>query len=236
MRILIFILLSLTAKSQNSTVFPGISKPFTIDWSGKTTLFFGDSFTYGVAASPSSNRWTTLFSTAKGTTESNSGVSGQSMQTNACSGSTFNASVVPTFNSATHCAIFVALGLNDVGLNQGTMDTTGYGTAMRAALNTIINTKGWPRYRVIVIGIYWCWAYTGWAGIGGCTITTAPLQRQLDYNTSCQANAAAYGVNYFDTYNYMKANFLVTDYNADQLHLNNSGHSKLANYLISTIY
>lgn len=237
MRTLLLILISVSAGAQ-STVFPGISKPWTVDWAGKTTYFFGDSFVYGVNASPrTTNRWTTLFSSAKGTTESNSGVSGQTMQTNGCGGSTFNASVLPIYNSSTDAALFIALGLNDVGEYDGVHDTTGYGAAMRSALTTAISTKGWPYYRIFVIEPYWCYSYTGWLGFcGGAVTVPAPLIRQTDYNASALANATAYRVNFVQVYNWMKGNLLVSDYDTDQLHLVNSGHSKLAAYIASVLY
>lgn len=221
--------------AQVTTVFPAIvsyPQPDSIHWSGHTTVFIGDSWTLGIAATIPANRWTTLFAAAKNTTENNNGVSGQTMQTN-CSGSTFNSSTIPTYNSATHAALFIALGLNDVGLNNGVLDTTAFGTKYRSDLADAI-AKGWPPLKIFCITPGWCFSYNDWVGsCSGAVTVAAPLQRQLDFNTSVIANAAAYGARSLDVYTPMKAALNSSYYNSGGAHLIDNGMLFYKNLIVS---
>lgn len=238
MKKILHILLFLPFWVQSQSVILGgtVTSYPPINWVGHTTVFFGDSWVLGVAASPmATNRFTTLFCAAKNTTENNNGVSGQSLQTNACGGSTFAKTLIPAYNSSIHACLFLEDGLNDVGLNQGTMLPSVFQTTLDDAVNYAINTKGWPPLLVILITPGWLVNYAGFNGIGGCTITPADATRQAAYVTAVKTVASAYGCRVVDLYQYTHDNLTTPDFAPDGLHPNNTGHSLIASFLISQI-
>jgi lysophospholipase L1-like esterase len=206
----------------------------TIPFFGRTTVFCGNSITLGVAASPMlTNRWTTLFSTAKGTTEVNNGVSGMTMQSGGC-GSVFSNGYIPTYNSGTHAALIICLGINDVGNNIPALTAVGFKTAYQSALTNATVTKGWPPARIVLITPYWAFTYNAY--VGSCSVSVAAdLSRQTAYNTVVSEVATEYGTKFIDIYTPMKAALDATYYNADQLHPNNTGHAWIASYLNTVI-
>lgn len=205
----------------------------TIDFYGKTTVFCGNSITLGVAASPmADNRWTTLFSTAKGTTQVNNGVSGMTMQSGGC-GSVFANAYIPTYVAGTHAALFIALGINDVGNNIPALTAAGFKTAYQAALTNATTTKGWPPNRIVLMTPYKANAYTAY--VGSCSVVTpADVTRQGQYNTAVQEVAIEYGTRLVDMYTAMLG-LDASYFNADLLHPNNLGHAWIANYLTTVL-
>src|SRR5690349_18527888 len=73
-----------------------------------------------------------------------------------------------------------------------------------------------------------CSNYSDRSICGGITYNPT---RIAQYNTACQEVASEEGCFFFDVYSAMSTGFLVSDYQADQIHLNASGHDKLATIL-----
>jgi len=238
--ILLLLLFCSCAKSQTTTVFPAVVSyytppPYVPPWAGKTTYFYGDSWTLGIDASIPANRWTTLFSTGKGTTENNNGISGQSMQASSCGGG-FAYSAVATYNASTDAACIIAYGLNDIGQNIAGNTAAGIKTAYQNCLNFVINTRGWAARDIFVINPGWCPDYTAWLGnCSGTVVVPADAARAIAFNTAIQEACADYGVTYVDVYTPMSLALNTTYYNAGKGHLIDNGMLYLANLLLSLI-
>lgn len=206
----------------------------TITWTGKTTVFLGDSWTVGIAASDNAHRYTNLFAAGKGTTQSNSGVSGTTMSPDSCAGYTYYAlSWIPTYNSGTHCALFINLGLNDIGKNVNYQSADRFDSAYNAYLNNAINVKGWPDSLVYIFTPGYIIDYTAW--VGACGISAASSARALAFNAKIQALATSYGCNYVDIYTPMSTSLNSSYYDAGKAHLNDSGMDWLSTWLLAHI-
>lgn len=237
MKILIILLFPFSLQAQvlmfggiNQTTPPPVD---TIPFYGKTTVFCGNSITFGVAASPmATNRWTTLFSAGKGTTEVNNGVSGMTMQSGGC-GSVFSNAYIPTYVAGTHAALIIALGINDIGNNIPALTPAGFKTAYQSALTNALGAKGWPANRIVLINTYRPVSYNAY--VGSCSVSVAAdATRAGLYNTAISELATDNGVRLVDIYTPMAA-LDATYFNADQLHPNNAGHAWIANYLITNL-
>jgi lysophospholipase L1-like esterase len=205
----------------------------SLAWSGKTIMFCGDSWIAGVAASPTSNRWSTLFAAGKSGTESNNGSSGATMSPDSCAGYiSYSLGLVPSYTSS-YRALFIALGLNDIGKNVNYQSADRFDSAYNAFLNTVINTKGWPDSLVYLVTPGRVLSYTSWTGT--CGITAANTTRHELFNSKIQALATTWGCNYVDVYTPMNAASLNSSYYGDDAHLNNAGHDWLADWLLAHI-
>jgi len=234
-----FLLLSFVSSSHTGNVAHPVQdtkyfgKRIKMDLAGKNAYYFGNSITQGVAASPeATNRWTTLFSTLRGATENNYGVSGMTLCTNPC-GTGFVSSVIPTYDADTDGALFIDFGTNDIGYaGDGVFITTDlFRTTIRAVLSTAIDVKTWDRLRVVVVTPYYALSYN--AFIGGCfgNIDNAASQARADsFNNIALEEARAKGVRVIDAMSLMR-NLDNSYYNADSLHPNNLGHSFIANFV-----
>lgn len=203
-----------------------------INFSGKTTVFIGNSITAGVyVTDPPNLRWTSLFSVARGTTQDNDGISGQVMQAGGgCGFFDFNPSAIPTYNSGTHAALIIGLGLNDCGYNNGTYTPTAFKTAYTTAITTALTTKGWPPDRVILLSLYKPIDFTNYVSSCGVSVA-ADFTRAADYNTKISEVASENGCWYADVWTAM--NGLTTGFfMPDKLHPNDSGHQVIADFLI----
>jgi len=206
----------------------------SITWSGKTTVFLGDSWTVGIAASDNAHRYTTLFAAGKSTTESNSGVSGTTMSPDSCASYIYYALTwIPTYNSGTHCALFINLGLNDIGKNVNYQSSTRFDSAYNAYVNYAINTKGWPANRIYLFTPGWCPDYTAWTG--ACGISAANSARAIAFNAKIQALASSYGCNYVDIYTPMSTALNTSYYDVGKAHLNDTGMAWLSTWLLAHI-
>lgn len=244
----IFLLISFSAKSQMYFGRVVSSTPVdtgggggsdtligpAITWTGKTTVFLGDSWTNGIAASVTANRYTNLFATGKGTTQVNNGVNGVTMMPDSCAGYTFySMSYIPTYSSGTHCALFINLGLNDIGKNNNYQTADRFDSAYNAYLNNAINVKGWPDSLVYVFTPGYCTEYTAW--VGACGISAASADRAMTFNAKIEALAATYGCNFVDIYTPMSTALNTSYYDAGKAHLNDTGMDWLADWLLAHI-
>ena len=206
--------------------------PDTLTFTGKTVVFIGNSITLGnVGVSPQSNRWPTVFSTAKGATESNIAISGQVLQNaSPCGLPIFNKTTIPVFTN--QAALFFSLGINDIGINTPSMTVAGYEATLDSVMDYAINTKGWPSKRIILLTPYWITGYSNYDAYTGCGHTTANVARHEAYVSAVINVAAARRNNIANMYQAMKdspsnGTFL----SGDGLHPNNTGAAFIANYL-----
>lgn len=212
-------------------VSPPPSNVTGINFSGKTTVFIGNSITFGVYVSTPPLRWTSLFCAARGATEDNDGVSGMVMQNGGgCGLADFNPSTIPTYSSGTHAALIIALGINDCGYNNGTYTPAAFKTRYTTSITTAISTKGWPANRIILLSLYKPIDFTNY--VGGCSVSVAAdFTRAADYNTKISEVASENGCWYVDVWtamNGLSSGFFMPD----KLHPNDSGHQVIADFLI----
>lgn len=240
---IILLFLSFSGKSQlyigKVAAGPGEEAPVdtligpSITWSGKTTVFLGDSWTNGIAASDNAHRYTTLFAAGKGTTEVNNGVNGVTASPDSCAGYTYySLSYIPTYNSGTHAALFINLGLNDIGKNVNYQSPERFDSAYNAIILNAVS-KGWPLNRIFIFTPGYVIDYTAW--VGACGISAASSSRALAFNAKIQALATSYGCNYVDIYTPMSTNLNSSYYDAGKAHLNDSGMDWLADWLLAHI-
>jgi len=212
-----------------------------ITFTGKTAVFVGDSY-FAAPWCTGSVTIPAYFATATSSTATNLGISGQVLQDEvaACSPArtVFNETTVATYVEGTHSAVFIALGTNDVGVNNGLMTPSGYQATLEAAIDYIHNTRGWPLKRIIVITSY----YTLQAGrdlyVGDCGVVVAANSTRLtDYVDAAIAATVSRGTNLLNMYQIQvdtgNPNSLMA---GDGLHPNATGADFIATSMNSTFY
>ena len=199
-------------------------------------VFIGNSISYGVGASDTAHRWTTLFSSSKGKVEVNMGISGQVLENGTvCSRTVFDETTIPAYISQT--ALVIALGVNDVGLNNGTMTSSVYQTTLDSIVGYAISAKGWNSTKIILLTPFYI-TTTGYSSfVGSCSVTTAAdTTRHQAYSTAVISVATSRGTQSVDIYTYMKnTSGIDTMISSDGVHPNNTGHALIADYLISIL-
>jgi len=206
----------------------------------KTNVFVGDSYTFGVAASTTANRWTSLFNTAKGGTESNLGVNGTFMEQNSPCGGTalpYDITTIPDYNSLpAGSVLIISIGINDVGINTASFTPAGFKAAYQAAIDYWNGTKNFPITQMLISSIYHPIDWTVYTTIG-CSVSVAATDTRWGlYNDVIDELVAENpGIHFVDGGAYMLANFNSSHYAMDGLHLNDLGMSDYANYLLSVL-
>ncbi len=206
-----------------------------INFSGKTTVFMGDSITFGFYASDNAHRWTTLFCAGVGSTEDNHGVSGGAMQNigTGCGTVVFNSTTVPVYNSSIHAALIIALGINDIGENVAASTPAQFKIDYTAAITYAKGTKNWPAKRIILINSYQPFSWNVY--VGACTppITiAADNTRATAFNLKIQQVAMEQSCWYIDIFSAM-AGLDSSFFFGDGLHPIDTGHAFIANYLLT---
>ena len=180
-------------------------------------MFFGDSITAGANATPTANRWTSLFSAQQGITETNYGISGSEL----CSHPTTpdgnsmyeRVNLIPTYVQA-YKYLFFAYGTNDASSPE-TYTTTRFETQYNAILANAFS-KGWPASKIKLVNIF---------------ISTNANEDA--YNLKLQAIASLNNVQLLDVASVLSSN--VALYMSDGAHPTNAGHSAVASYINSNI-
>lgn len=248
--VIIFLLFSLSASSQKGALLmvkvsrngagnvPAASGGGggSIDWTGKNVVFLGDSWPYGYGLSSRlTERWPAKLVAQTGGTEVNNAVSATVLQTGLCR-TILDKAGVPTYTSS-YGAIFIAIGLNDLGVNNASSSASNYQTALQVLLDTIA-ARSWPDSLVYVIPPGWVPQSARNLYIGSCSVTTARTESEHEeFVTAAASAASAKGVNYIDVYNAIKsdANKLTYLISGDPLHYNATGHLVFANYIFSQL-
>lgn len=196
-----------------------------------TSVNIGDSITFGLNASPSTNRWATLIETDLGITVLNKGVSSTTLQNSGYTGG------VPTANNGRGRFIadmtgankqdfaVIAFGTNDARflLALSAMNAANYKNDMGEMITGLVEA-GYALEDILVMPPYWVRDDANF-GSGG-TRTTYEL-----YVTAARAVAVEYGVWYYDVYAYMRdhgGGSLIDADDPDLIHPNNIGHRAIA--------
>lgn len=205
-----------------------------ITWNGKTFVVLGDSEAFGYGVS-SGEEWPAVFATGKSATADNNAINGTGIDSlgTCASFRTMPLSDFVTYNSGTHSALIIAAGTNDVGWNNGTFTVTHFKERLTILVQYANLNKGWPLNRIIVMNTYRVNSYTAYVGL--CSVASPANQTRIDsYNTAVAEVATEQGVIFYNLYGSMSA-FTSGDFQADGLHLNATGQSKLANILITDL-
>lgn len=165
---------------------------------GNLVRFVGDSITFGFDASPSTNRWTTLLSVAKGWTEDNQGLSGYPLCSNPCI-SFIPKSLIPT-KTASMRFMFIAAGNNDIQLTPG-VTSDFFRTTLEDWVATSVS-MGWNAHRIIIITPFYADFTAG--SFPPCNTNSITTQRRLDFVQAAKDAAANSGAFCMDLYNPMK--------------------------------
>lgn len=206
-------------------------------FNGRDLRFYGDSITFGALASSPSKRWTTVFCTAVGAIEHNYGVSGSTMQNAAQNcGPVFNVSTI-TSKVPNDLLMFIALGSNDININNASMNPTGYEAALNAAIDNAIS-KGWQAKEIVLLDTYYMSRFDNWvnaacanAGAGG------NLTRQMQYVQKVKDVASARGCVLADTQGAMDASSSKgTFLQPDGVHMTDIGNQFISDYLQTVNY
>lgn len=205
-----------------------------------SVYFFGDSYTLGTGASPSTNRYSTRASTVMNVSERNFGIGSSLMQSTTPPRPLSARSMQDTLEAIPikgnrQKALVIEYGLNDVGSNQPDYDTVKFKAAYRTVLNTA-QSRGWSMSEILIVSPAWIpdAGLTYYSMFNG-GMGTPTRQRLLDYVAACAALAAEKGTMYLDAYDLFLSNGAGTLLAADSLHPNNAGHLLLGNRVSAVI-
>lgn len=201
---------------QEAVTLTGIIQTY-LTAGNNTSLFFGDSVTFGAGASVTANRFSSVFSTAQGTMQLNYGVSGKTM----CSHPTTpdgtsmyeHIADIPKYVPA-YKYLFFEFGKNDAG-----SDTIFTPSRFETQYNAVIAAafaKNWPASKIKLL-----------------TLLRRDDAKEDPYNVKLSAIAAANGVQLIDTASVLAAD--TATYMADALHPNDAGHAAMSAKIVSDI-
>lgn len=198
----------------------------------KEIHWFGDSYTSGSGASPTSNRFTTLVSSALGAIEVNHGVAGTTMQKRvpinymASPNMVDNVANIPNKTASVAMLVF-AYGLNDMGQTAPDYNVANYKTDYQFVLNNAFS-KGWIPSQILIIPAYYI-GTAGYAAYATITGNAAPTQaRHLSFIQAAKEIAETNGTMYFDIYQDQVKND-ITLIDPDNIHPTNAGYEYIAN-------
>jgi lysophospholipase L1-like esterase len=193
--------------------------------------FFGDSITVGYGASTTSNRWTSKLCAAKGWTEHNSGVLGETLL-KASETTGFGAfyeryqTQIPK-KPAAGKYVFIAYGANDCGFNFDDYTPALFSTQLQTIID-YANDQGWANSDIIVLSGYFQNDYSWTNPFGGQALPSAAnMSRYESFITAAQTvaqnNTGVKFVNPFNTYD--ETNMF------DNLHPNDAGYASIASFV-----
>ena len=238
-QVFIFLFIPFIVKSQNTTLVKSVISNTdydTIAFYAKRVTFIGNSITFGTASSDTFHRWTNVFTLSKGAVQTNMGISGQTMQGKiGCTSTIFDMTTIPAYVAGTDAALFISLGINDVGFNNGYCLPASFQTQYNVVIQYAINTKGWVSERIVLLTPYWIDS-TGYASyVGTCDVTVASdVVRHEDYVNRVIDIANDNGCQVVDVYSAMRDSPLNgTFLSGDGLHPNDTGHAFIANVVLA---
>jgi len=197
-------------------------------------VFFGDSITLGINASPASQRWSTLFCNIYGLTESNLAISGTYLENQSpiqSQNMVSRITSIPTKTSSHRWLVF-AYGINDVRLNAPNYTTANYISDYTTVLNAAI-TAGWAASNIILVAPSWV-NPTSYTSVLGFPV--ANQARHLAFITATQTVATNFGTFFANPYPIMAAegaDLLISA--TDLLHPNNGGYRVIASVVASAV-
>jgi len=203
---------------------------------GKTIVFFGDSYTTGFGATNTGRRYSSLLTAAVGGFELNQGVQGTTMEKRVpinyinSPNMVDNVTTIPTYVSTTHGMLVFQFGLNDIGQNGANYTPANYITDAQTVLTYANVTKGWPMNKILMLGAPYANA-TGYAAYATLSGNPAPdVTRHLAFIEAQRQVAQTNQTMFLDWYALQVKNDILNTMNADGYHPNDLGHYSLAKY------
>lgn len=206
----------------------GGSTPIVPDYA--SAVFLGDSIAFGVGASVTANRWSSLLSTELGATELNQGITGTVLQNSFDNGGAprvdngRNRFIGAMLGLNKKAAAFIAYGFNDARytLATGTFNAAEYKADYREILNALI-INGYSKADIYVGTPYYI-TDTGLV-TGGAGFTGKSRAGFEEYVTAAIEVATDYGVKLCDLYSWLRDNGYGPTTATDNLHPNDTGHA-----------
>lgn len=154
--------------------------------------------------------------------EDNRGYSGRALEAGQtyCGLDIAKLSLVPT-KTASHLFLYIALGLNDIGITNGTFTPAGYQTTLTAMVDNAIS-KGWPLGSIVLVTPFWIPTngFTSYFSYSGTTLLP-DIARQEAYAKAARTVAAQKNTVLADIYTAIRDNPNRTAFlQADELHYN----------------
>lgn len=205
--------------------------------SGDTVIPFGHSYVFGVNATIPALRYSSVFCNSIGAVELNMGVSGSTVMTQnpvdyqgARSFVERMTSIPPyTFN---HKFIWFDGGLNDAGQTAPDYTTLNYMAAWDSVMNYVINTLGYPKRRVAILGVEFI-GQTGLDYYGSITGNASPTYARMRQFDSCnKATALKWGTLFVPMYDKMLFNDTTLLGGTGTVHPTDSGYAYMANLML----
>jgi lysophospholipase L1-like esterase len=220
------------AQNKNET---GWLIPSADGTTGNDVYFRGDSITWGVGATTTADRWTSLLSASKGWSEQNFNYSGYVISNpGACViRPQWDFTTIPNKTTSMKY-LFIAFGVNDHFLADSNINASQYQAAIEAAIDHAVGTKGWQNRRIIILPPYFTNADNRVQANYCFPPTITDATRKANFVASAKAAANSRGANYYDVYQRMAdngGNSLTTD----GIHPNDAGYIVIANGLNSYI-
>jgi lysophospholipase L1-like esterase len=203
---------------------------------GKKLVFMGDSITF-------SQGWTTPITTNYGGTQINLAANGQVLENmgvfHQCNGTTqLDPSLAPVYDS-TYGAIFIAIGVNDIGFNNGTTTPSNYETTYLSVIDYLHFTKQWPYSKIVVLTPYYMTMPAGaslYPPVTACGANPAADATRRDaFEQKVRDVSFSKNVKLVDVSNWFKAQPDPAALLTDGVHPNSTGYTQMSNYIISVL-
>jgi lysophospholipase L1-like esterase len=207
-----------------------------IDFNGKRIVFIGDSITAGTVSEQ--ERYVNLYAADKNATFLNLGISGQVLQPDTgCGGAhfpIFDKTTIPEYQES-DAALFIALGTNDIGVNNGQMNPDSFKQILLEVVLYATETRNWPINQIILLTPF----KTTQAGknlyvsLNVCGINTAADEaRASSYASATRSVSIETGAKFVDIYDGMAVPNFETLISADGIHPNVLGNEFIASFLL----
>jgi lysophospholipase L1-like esterase len=206
-------------------------------------LFFGNSITVGIHATPSSMRWTSQFCASKGYIEYNKGASGTTMESTTPLNPANPPNMydrcdaeVPLFTDR-YAKIFYAYATNDIGFNFPNYTSANFRNQYDTVLRKTISIKGWAGYNVVLMDqTFSCEVPNCFdAYVTNYSVpVAADTARRHDFRNQVKALSVKFGTLYVPIYDAMKVDLGNAGCD-DCLHPNNTGYTYIKNKVLGVV-
>jgi lysophospholipase L1-like esterase len=208
-------------------------------YSADTIYFFGDSYTTGSNAVPTTLRYSTLLAARLKLIERNLGVSGSTLMKRTpvdpygSSNLIDRLSQIPTYG-ALKKYIVIAYGFNDMGVNNANYTPANFRIDYQQVIDTIL-ARGWPASRIIIVSPWYASAAT-YSAYASTTGTPAnDRTRHLQFIDTAQATATANGATFVNAFTAQLVNDSLQLFSVDNIHPGNNGHQIIAQTIYTTL-
>lgn len=205
--------------------------------SGDTVIPFGHSYVFGANATTPAQRYSSVFCNSIGAIELNMGVSGSTVMRQdpvdyqGAQSFVERMTSIPPY-SFHNKFIWFDGGLNDAGQTAAAYTTANYIAAWDSVMNYVINTLGYPKKRIAILGV----EFIGQAGLtyyGTVTGNAAPTYARMRQFDSCnRATTLKWGTLFVPMYDKILFNDTTLLGGTGTVHPTDSGYAYMANLML----